>query len=273
MNELIKTYLMNEIDSSANQIRIIDERIKAFSEHEDGYLSICNCKNTHQFYIVQKNGTRSYLKKKDTERVNNFMQNYHDSRISRQIKKWNKSCRNFLRAAQNRDDIYKDFPPFLRESVITIGSATESWAQNWEDCGHFQERKNEIYPIKTLRGDFVRSKSEALIADKLHLAGLHYRYEDEIRIGNNSYRPDFQIVHPITGEIIVWEHFGMMDNADYMTRAFGKIDAYAEIGYNVGNNFIVTLEGGHAPLNMNTVISNIEQKFGVKVGDIESNQA
>ena len=75
--------------------------------------------------------------------------------------------------------------------------------------------KNPKYPEhlihKTVSGIYVRSKSESMIALQLYTEKIPFRYECALQLGETTLYPDFTILHPKTGEIFYWEHFGMMD--------------------------------------------------------------
>lgn len=71
---------------------------------------------------------------------------------------------------------------------------------------------------RTLRGDFVRSKSELAIANYLHSIGLDYIYEREPAgtTDRDKLRPDFSFIDDV-GDVIIWEHLGMRGKA-YVSR-------------------------------------------------------
>ena len=66
---------------------------------------------------------------------------------------------------------------------------------------------------RTERGDLVRSKSELVIADKLHARGIDYAYEQPLVLPNDRTRyPDFTIADHARGVTFYWEHLGMLDD-------------------------------------------------------------
>ena len=112
--------------------------------------------------------------------------------------------------------------------------------------------KNPKHPeqliVPTVRGINVRSKSEALIAFGLDMHKIPYRYECRLPIKRPEIYPDFTILQPNTGNIIIWEHFGMMDHPDYVHKASAKMHTYIENGYYPNENLIVTFETQNKPL-------------------------
>jgi energy-coupling factor transporter ATP-binding protein EcfA2 len=88
--------------------------------------------------------------------------------------------------------------------------------------------KNLIY--RTDKGDLVRSKSEWIIADKLHNAGVDYIYEQTLNLGGVDRYPDFTIVDDDSGISWYWEHNGLMNNDLYKKRWARKLTAYRAAG-------------------------------------------
>ena len=84
---------------------------------------------------------------------------------------------------------------------------------------------------RTERGDLVRSKSELVIADKLHARGIDYTYEQPLVLSNGRTRyPDFTIADHARGVTFYWEHLGMLDNQGYRARWERKRAEYLECG-------------------------------------------
>ena len=122
--------------------------------------------------------------------------------------------------------------------------------------------KGTLY--KTLKGDLVKSAAEQAIADALFLAGIPYRYECGLSFNNgrSMYYPDFVILHPRTGEIFLWEHFGMSELTYYCKRNADKMYTYFENGYVPGKNLICTAETDTLRLTAAQISKQIEYYFG-----------
>ena len=85
---------------------------------------------------------------------------------------------------------------------------------------------------RTERGDLVRSKSELVIADKLHARGIDYAYEQPLVLPNGRTRyPDFTIADHARGVTFYWEHLGMLDDQGYKARWEDKRAEY--LGCNI----------------------------------------
>ena len=77
----------------------------------------------------------------------------------------------------------------------------------------FEDKKT----VETFFGYNVGSKSEALIATALHLAGLNYRYEKKLYDDMaKDFDPDFTIMY--NGVEYYWEHLGLLNQKAYARR-------------------------------------------------------
>jgi len=103
---------------------------------------------------------------------------------------------------------------------------------------------------KTARGELVRSKSEVIVADSLFYAGIDYKYEKELDLGEDGRRsPDFTIDDPESGTVYYWEHCGMMSNADYRRRWEAKKELYEKHGIIEGKNLIISYDKPDKSIN------------------------
>jgi hypothetical protein len=96
---------------------------------------------------------------------------------------------------------------------------------------------------RTTRGEMVRSKSELLIAEKLHALGINYQYERflEGTIRPGRLRPDFSFIDD-AGNVLLWEHLGRLDRADYRDGWEWKRQWYSQNGYAEGRNLFTSTE-------------------------------
>lgn len=69
-------------------------------------------------------------------------------------------------------------------------------------------------PHESLRGEYIKSYGEKLIADFLFEHGIAYKYEHNHWWGNINYRPDFTIFRTSKSGLII-EYFGLLGDPDY----------------------------------------------------------
>ena len=147
-------------------------------------------------------------------------------------------------------DLFRDFHNEQFQPVI------DSWLS--EEYNH-----NEAYPQALKHpcpsGNVVRSKSEAMIDLLLNQYGIPYRYECELKLDNISFYPDFTLFNPVSGQLVYWEHFGMMDDPQYSLNASRKISRYIAGNIIPGINLIMTFETSSNPLSGVITESKIEE--------------
>lgn len=115
---------------------------------------------------------------------------------------------------------------------------------------------------KTLSGDIVRSKSEVIIADALYNEGIKFEYEKLKEENEHRCIPDFTF-ETASGDTIIWEHLGMLDNPSYKRSWDKKLKFYNEIGFVEGDNLFTTRDhdGGSIDSNeIHDVVEIIKQK-------------
>ena len=126
-------------------------------------------------------------------------------------------------------------------------------------------KSNEAHPEQlihnTIAGIHVRSKSEVLITRILSKYNIPFRYECALQLGEKCVYPDFTIIHPITGEVFYYEHFGMMDDEFYSQHAFAKLHLYTSNGIIPTVNLITTFETKENPLSEKMVEDIVKYYF------------
>ena len=138
-----------------------------------------------------------------------------------------------------------------RQSLITPVTLTDAqYIEEWQNIS-WQGRpfSGETSDYTTARGERVRSKSEVIIADTLKRLNVPYRYEYPLKLkGGQTFYPDFLCLNVRTRHELIWEHFGMMDDADYLKKALWKLQLYNDNDYFLGFNLIITMESLRSPI-------------------------
>ena len=139
--------------------------------------------------------------------IKRFMDMYEKSDLSKVYEKTNLYRKALINAA-----------------VLTDAEYIKRWlAVQYERKTHAEDAPEII----TERGEWVRSKSEKIIADKLYSLGIPYRYECPVILsGNVKVYPDFTILKMPEKEEVYLEHLGMMDDLNYINNLLYKISTY-----------------------------------------------
>lgn len=96
---------------------------------------------------------------------------------------------------------------------------------------------------RTEKGHLVRSKSELVIANMLFQVGIPYEYERVLdgTTAAGRLRPDFSFV-TAAGDLIIWEHLGMLSRPDYKRGWEWKRAWYEKNGFSEGKTLFVSTE-------------------------------
>ena len=150
--------------------------------------------------------------------------------------------------------LHSPYRPFL----ISHLQKEYSWIIDWY-LGDFQQNPEHPehlqFPVKL--GYKVRSKSEALAADRLFLEGILFHYEERQVLSGGEAYPDFVIPITVT-ERYAWEHHGAMDKEGYLNRTRGKILSYLDNHMFPGINMITTYETRQHPLTEEKINHKIQ---------------
>jgi ATP-dependent exoDNAse (exonuclease V) alpha subunit len=128
-------------------------------------------------------------------------------------------------------------------------------------------RESDVVPYaehlihRTTRNELVRSKSELAIANFLSAEGMPYQYERVLEGGAMAgrLRPDFSFITN-AGDVIVWEHLGLLDRDDYRRGWEWKRKWYAANGYVEGETLFTTAEDPGLDMNdVRTVASRVKE--------------
>ena len=130
---------------------------------------------------------------------------------------------------------------FVRQThfLKSFDDASKAWLENMGPQNPYRP-EDKIHT--TPGGIKVRSKSELVIGAFLDTKVLPHKYEELLIVEGNHWYPDFKVRRPRDGKIIIWEHFGMMDDEEYAERNQYKLMIYARNGYRMWDNMIVTYD-------------------------------
>ena len=117
--------------------------------------------------------------------------------------------------------------------------AIKTWKKETFQKNNFQ-KENLIY--ESSAGTYVRSKSELLIANLLEKYGLVYRYDALVQLEGKKISPDFLIKNPFNQKTVIWEHFGALNQENYIEKMHQKMSLYQKNGYKQFENIVYTFE-------------------------------
>lgn len=161
------------------------------------------------------------------------------------------------------EEIFVKLSDERKKHVHPVAWSDEEYVRQWLKTEYkrkgFRENAPEYY---TDTGERVRSKSEVLIAHALIKHGVPYRYECPVLLkGYGDVYPDFTVLNVRARKELYFEHFGMMDDADYSKKALQKILLYEKNGIFPGDKLVLTHETSENPLDIRLLDRIIEHYF------------
>lgn len=251
-----------EIDYLNAKIRQLETEIAQLPE---GSL-FCSKNGSQYKWYTTRSGTTMYLAKENRNLARQLAKRKYLTNELEAFLQEKKAVESYLRKCEHgkyqkkRQKLMEnaEFHMLLEEILFTENEQIKKWiSQSYETNPKMPEQKVH----KTYQGVYVRSKSEVLISNTLFTNQIPFRYENLIQIQDIVLYPDFTILHPRTGKIYYWEHFGMMDDEAYMNSFLKKIKLYQSEGIIPSVQLIMTFETKQHPLDYEYVQNLVNYYF------------
>lgn len=246
--------------------QIVNASKKRLQNAPEGHLRIAKKKNRVEYYYVSEDGKNKngrYLKKEEKSLARRIAQRDYDVRILQYATERLKIIKLFLIYYEKThlSNALKKIGPYRKELIDSTVISDEEFVEQWlavkYEKKEFEDNTQEII---TERGECVRSKSEKIIADKLYMLGIPYRYECPILLdGNIKIYPDFTILKMPEREEVYLEHFGMLDDVNYVNTAVYKLHTYERNGIYLGVKLFLTVETSKKPLNVRALSEMLKE--------------
>lgn len=259
--------LLAEIKNERQQLAQYEkEAQRRLAKAPEGSLRVSSAKDRVMFYhrTDKKNTTGTYLGRNKRELIEALAQKAYDASLLEQIESEAELLDRLIainESGNSLDKAYESLTPARKDLVVPYRQRDDVERVTWPL--HVFPRldpPSEDEAIITNRGEKVRSKSEAIIANSLNELGVPYRYEQTLELSQGvTTHPDFTILRLSDHKTLIWEHFGMMDNPDYCASALRKIKAYQKAGYIQGVNMVMTFESPSAPLDARAIKQIIQE--------------
>lgn len=254
----------NEMRKQIEQMsRELDKIYSLEKNFPKGELLCAKNGKHYKWYLKNQEGT-SYLSKSKRDLAEKLaIKKYYNCK-KQELESNLSACNAYLRKMQSMEGkteklfAHPEYGKLLEKHFIPINKELREWQNAPYEKG---KRHEENLIIKGTQGRMLRSKSEAIIDMLLYKNKIPFRYEEKLVLDGIIFYPDFVIRHPVTGEFYYWEHFGMMDEEDYVSQACNKIKLYCKNGILPSINLIITYESKRNPLSVNKVESIIQAYF------------
>ena len=264
--ESYKNHLLNEL----KMLKKLDKKYTCF---KDGtFIYICH-QNGRSKWFQSDGKNHKYISKSDRDKAQRLATvKYVDCRIG-EITRELAILDRLVECEVKSNSILTDpmYVELLDSQIVQFYKGTD-WNRRAAKSKEIQQAidlwvsepyiPNPYHPEKrthkSITGNILRSKAEALIDTMLSYEGIPFKYECPLELIGGCKYPDFTILHPVTGKIYYWEHFGWSDDPQYVEKNMKKMFEYAQNGIIVGKNLICTYETADNPLSPDTVQKMID---------------
>ena len=229
-----------------------EELSLSFSKHRN---------KNYQYYLVDKKGHRTYIKKKEMDKARKIAQREYDKSVLKTSKELLYRATQFLKLYDfsELEKIYDELNEARKRLVEPVIMPIDQYISEWRKL---HPGGANSFPFEeefiTDCGEMVRSKSEKIIADLFKKYDIPYVCEPEVTLFNGKCAyPDFAVLNKRTRKTYYWEHFGRIDFEDYCKRNFNKLNEYEKSDVLLMENLLVSMESKTMPLD----IKQIEEKI------------
>ena len=251
----------------------IDAATYSLANKPTGSVIIHQCHGTTQYYFKEDPNLHiRYMRKEELPLICDLIQKDYDQRFLRLAKKIQKelcslqkhhACRSASFLYRPLGEVYNNLHPVKKTHVAPYVLPDDLYIEQWlntpYDGGYFTSDQPEIL---TENGERVRSKSEKIIADKYALLGIPYLYEKPTLLKDlGTVYSDFTLLDIKERTTVIHEHFGLMQDQEYNTRALHKINCYERTGYQQGVTFLTTFESSDHVFDMKAFENVIRNRF------------
>ncbi len=297
INMKSKNWIIKQIEDLKSELKRIIDTIEDTKGKET--ILVRTHKGYSLLYLKDASGNITYLSKSKTERIKKLSQSRYNSDFVRaakreiaQLDKCLKALGDEKHGTADVDEVFNHFPEVLKQYITPHPLSSEEYARKWQEGNIVVKRKNihkedDYHKFKTIRGDYVASKSEVMIADRLLANGIPYHYEvafiPETKVDKNkpvydefgmiigyeapgfdptsrdTLHPDFYVLNKRTRKAYFWEHLGKLQDEKYCHTNLNRLIRMLDAGYKIGEDVLITHEDGANPLRTESIDDIIEK--------------
>ncbi|MBR3143556.1 MAG: hypothetical protein IKF09_10465 [Clostridiales bacterium] len=256
MAKRFKDILTERYNLLSNTLDKLKNEAKSFPE---GRVYVKHQENRYYYYLVNGDNEK-YINKNNSDTIHALVQKAYVNDVIKASECEMKLIRNILNGycADAPEELFKNLPEARRKyaSPVCFGNR---FAYDW--ANEHYDRSPVTGGYITMKGDKVRSKSEVIIADRLWLNGIPYRYECPLMVNGKIIHPDFTVLRLSDNKLIYHEHCGMADKNDYAENMVTRINDYNKEGIYLGDRLFLSFETSSTPLDVSVIDNLINTHF------------
>ena len=244
-------------------IRAVTKQKEEYTGLPEGTIKVSPSGGRPQYFLRKERTAKAeYVPTKERELIAKLIKKEYAIRSLRELEEMKKCLQKFLdkyhpKALQRQ---YANLCEGRKVFVTPIELTDEMYVEKW-----FSEHLGEQNPFpeqgkyETEQGEYVRSKSEKILADTFYKMKVPYRYEAQLNLGLGRYvYPDFTCLNVRKRKTIYWEHLGLLNVDAYASKNHEKLALYEQNGILLGDNLMISFETADCPLNTAVLRKKIE---------------
>ena len=241
---------------------VTKDKLKRFP---NGKVYVKHNRNCIYYYLVdEKTGSEEKILDTEKEYISELLQRNYLERVLKAVESeltvLDRLKRNYPKCVA--EDVYDKLSKERQDLVKPIIPTDEQFISRWLEKPYVQKPIPDKVPVfETMKGERVRSKSEQLIADRLFVNGIPYKYECPLKVGDRIVHPDFTVLRLSDRKELYHEHLGKLGDDDYCMDNIPKINEYILNGFMPGDSLFMTFESAKRPLDVRVIDKLIEEKF------------
>jgi len=244
---------LNRLEELESQLQNVCRRLE---KAPSGILRESVNHNTTQFYCRESSSDwrGTYIKKEDWQRAAALARKDYDERLKLELEEQIKLLRDFCSAYKpgRIAELYGALSAQRKAFVTPVYLPDDEFVEKWKLKDYERLDGSSFRAEHSVGEDSLRSKSEVIIFHSLMMHGVPFKYEKALLLKDKSgeYRtvyPDFCCLNVKTRREIYWEHFGLLDDAEYRNKMLKKLNLYAINGYVPGKNLVTSFESREVP--------------------------
>lgn len=254
-----KEYVEWELAEQKKQEQWCEQQLTGLPE---GKLKLVTAKGK-RYYSRFENGKYVYIGNKDKVSIEDLQKRRFCETMLKNIQSNQKLMTDFLRRYRTIDplEVMASLPKtYQSEAICRLLTVYdyEKWEREPYDRSDMMP---ERLTHKTLKGDLVRSKSEAIIANLLYDRKIPYHYEENLILGNKLIAPDFKIAVHTENRFKLLEHCGMISDAVYREKFKQRLEQYILSGYMPWRDVFFTFDDVDGNIDTKAILLMIENYF------------
>lgn len=265
--------ILREINKEIKELKRMLKKVEDYLKKAPaGTLKYKQVKGKTYFYQQFSNGNvvQKYIKRKDEALACSLAQKAYYQKLKSILMKQIDKLASFADTYEPKEleMVYDELSSVRKQIIAPLRISTAEKIRRWDEEIYEENSSHPEHKIfETEQGEFVRSKSEVIIANLLYhnRNDILYKYERPITVIKDGKEiivyPDFTILNKKTGRIVYLEHIGMLDAAYYANDFVWKVNTYVENNLIPGRDVIFTYESSKYPLDMRVLRKMLREEI------------